>query len=130
MCLGLRLDYVCYVLFHVLHDLKRAETEQRIINVEENDSLILNCPPGNITLQKWIFKPMKTEKAIRPAKRFLLNGLVAIQFNTTTISDEGMYECHEDYAVLVVARLTVKGRDYVILYFFCLYLNIVRHYLE
>ena len=79
----------------------------------ENESLLLKCPAGEHSQQKWTKRTVRNNAAPQLIKDCSsgndTSGCVYYVNNTQTL-DEGTYECFEGNAVLLVVTAHVCGK--------------------
>ena len=78
----------------------------------ESESVLLECPKGNSSLQRWIKRSheMKTGEMINFTD--YSNEGPEYGINSTQLSDGGYYDCYEGKALLLTVDLRVHGELY------------------
>ena len=78
----------------------------------ENEPITLICPAGNYRQQKWRWESSGHDIGANVVDEVLIykNGtLRVLHLNETKITDEGIYQCREGRAVLLVVQLYIMG---------------------
>ena len=74
--------------------------------VYENENVSMECPKGNSSQQLWIKQTQEDGDVV--GQESCAAG-PKYHKNSIQVTDEGMYECHEGKAVLLVVELEVNG---------------------